>query len=46
MKLYWSTLIEQKIIVEQEKVENDNELIEEINYEKIKIAVETKIPTS
>jgi hypothetical protein len=27
-------------------VENDNQLIEEINFHKIKIAVDTKVPTS
>ena len=45
MKDYWEILIKEKVVSELEKVENDNDLIEEINFHKIRIGVETKIPT-
>lgn len=45
MKDYWGILIKEKVLTELEKVEDDNCLIEEINYHKIRIAVETKIPS-
>ena len=42
MRKYWDILIGQKVIVAPEVVENDNKLIEEINYLKIRIRVESK----
>jgi len=45
MKKFWRLLMDEKILVKLNKVENDNQLIEEINFQKIRISVETKTPT-
>jgi hypothetical protein len=45
MRDYWGMIVAEKVLERRESVETDSELIEEVNYHKIRLAVETKVPT-